>query len=99
MKPSAFVINTARGPIVDEAALIAALQAEKLAGAGLDVFEVEPASNDNPLCAMPNVITTPHHGGDSDEMTIFGPESAMRDVAEVLRGGHPRSVQNPAVLS
>ncbi len=98
MKPTAFIINTARGPVIDEAAMIATLQAGKLAGAGLDVFEVEPASHDNPLFAMPNVVTTPHHGGDSDEMKVFGPESVMRDVAAVLQGGHPRSVQNPAVL-
>jgi D-3-phosphoglycerate dehydrogenase len=98
MKSSAFIINTARGPIIDEAALVAALQKGEIAGAGLDVFEVEPASHDNPLFAMPNVITTPHHGGDSDEMAAFGPESVMHDVATVLQGGHPRSVQNPAVL-
>lgn len=98
MKSSAFVINTARGPIIDEAALVAALQEGRIAGAGLDVFEVEPASHDNPLLTMPNVITTPHHGGDSDQMAAFGPESVMRDVTAVLHGGHPRSVQNPAVL-
>ena len=99
MKSSAFLINTARGPIVEEAALIAALEAGALAGAGLDVFEVEPASHDNPLLAMPNVITTPHHAGESDEMHAFGPEAAMSDVANVLRGNPPRSLQNPAALS
>ncbi len=98
MKSSAFLINTARGPIVDEAALVAALKAGALAGAGLDVFEVEPASHDNPLLSMPNVITTPHHAGESDEMHAFGPEAAMEDVANVLRGNPPRSLQNPAVL-
>lgn len=99
MKPSAFIINTARGPIIDEAALVLTLQTGSIAGAGLDVFEVEPASHDNPLFEMPNVITTPHHGGDSDEMWEFGPMSVMEDVAGVLNGGQPRSVQNPAVLS
>ena len=98
MKSSAFVINTARGPIVDEAALVAALRAGTIAGAGLDVFEVEPATHDNPLLSMPNVVTTPHHAGESDEMHAFGPEAAMKDVAHVLRGNPPRSVQNPAVL-
>ena len=77
---------------------MAALQAGALAGAGLDVFEVEPATHDNPLHSMPNVVTTPHHAGESDEMHAFGPEAAMNDVAHVLRGNPPRSVQNPAVL-
>ena len=98
MKSSAFLINTARGPIVHEAALVAALNAGALAGAGLDVLEVEPATHDNPLLSMPNVITTPHHAGESDEMHAFGPEAAMKNVAHVLRGNPPRSVQNPAVL-
>lgn len=62
MKPSAYLINTSRGPIVDEAALIAALQANKIAGAGLDVYDVEPLPRDHALRGLENIILTPHLG-------------------------------------
>jgi phosphoglycerate dehydrogenase-like enzyme len=66
MKPSAFLINIARGAVVDEAALIAALRGKRIAGAGLDVFEVEPLPDASPLWDMPNVMITPRIGGMSD---------------------------------
>lgn len=62
MKPSAAIINTARGPLIDEQALIAALQSKQIAKAALDVQEEEPMREDNPLFTMPNVIVTPHMG-------------------------------------
>jgi phosphoglycerate dehydrogenase-like enzyme len=62
MKPSAYLINTSRGPIVDEAALIAALREKRIAGAGLDVFDVEPLPLDHPFRGMDNVVVTPHLG-------------------------------------
>jgi len=62
MKPSAFIINTSRGPIIEEAALLAALRENKIAGAGLDVFDIEPLPIDHPLRKMDNVVLTPHLG-------------------------------------
>jgi phosphoglycerate dehydrogenase-like enzyme len=62
MKPSAYLINTSRGPIIDEAAMLAALRDKKIAGAGLDVFDVEPLPLDHPLRKMDNVVITPHLG-------------------------------------
>jgi D-3-phosphoglycerate dehydrogenase len=62
MKPSAYLINTSRGPIIDEAAMLAALREKKIAGAGLDVFDVEPLPTDHPLRKMDNVVLTPHLG-------------------------------------
>ena len=65
MKPSAYVINTARGPLVDEAALVSALQAGHIAGAALDVFEFEPLPPGSPLLHMDNVLLAPHNSNSS----------------------------------
>jgi D-3-phosphoglycerate dehydrogenase len=65
VKPNAVIINTARGPIIEETALIAALQHRKLAGAALDVFEVEPLPEDSPLNKMDNVMLAPHNSNSS----------------------------------
>jgi phosphoglycerate dehydrogenase-like enzyme len=67
MKPTAFLINTSRGPIIDEAAMLAALRERKIAGAGLDVFDVEPLPVDHPLRKMDNVVLTPHLGYVSEQ--------------------------------
>ncbi len=67
MKPTAFIINTSRGPIIDEAALLAALRDKKIGGAGLDVFDVEPLPLDHPLRTMDNVVITPHLGYVSEQ--------------------------------
>jgi D-3-phosphoglycerate dehydrogenase len=98
MKPTAGLINTARGPIVDEAALIEALRDGVIAGAGLDVTEQEPASTDNPLLTMDNVIVTPHIASASTRMRPETRRRVGREVALVLRGRWPMSCVNPTVL-
>ena len=98
MKPSAMFINAGRGPSQDEAALIHALQTGEIAGAGLDVFETEPADTENPLFQMDNVIVTPHIASATSRMM---PETRRRlgqELALVLQGKWPRSAVNPQTL-
>lgn len=97
MKRSAFFINAARGPVVDEAALIEALQQGKIAGAGLDVFEQEPPSPDNALLKMENVILLPHLGGASHESMERMATHAAAGILAVLKGERPKYLMNPAV--
>lgn len=84
MKPTAVLINTSRGPVVDETALIDALQQHRIAGAGLDVFEVEPLPVDSPLRRMDNVLTAPHNSNSSPEAWRRVHESTIRQLREVL---------------
>jgi D-3-phosphoglycerate dehydrogenase len=98
MKNSAIVINTARGPIIDEKALIEALRSGQIAGAGLDVLEQEPPALDNPLLSMDNVLVTPHVASASTRMRPETRRRAAREVALVLRGRWPMSCVNPTVL-
>ncbi|MGE5619593.1 MAG: hydroxyacid dehydrogenase [Sphingomonadaceae bacterium] len=97
MKKTAFLINAARGPVVDEAALIAALQSGEIAGAGLDVFEDEPPAADNPLLKMENVILAPHIGGGTDESMERMATHAAADILAVLRGERPKYLMNREV--
>jgi phosphoglycerate dehydrogenase-like enzyme len=98
MKPTAYFINTARGPIVDEKALYAALAEKRIAGAALDVFEVEPVGQDNPLLALDSVIVTPHSICWTDEFFRNNAESAFRSVVAVATGKTPTFVVNRDVL-
>jgi D-3-phosphoglycerate dehydrogenase len=98
MKKTAIFINTGRGPTVDEAALIAALQSGQIAGAGLDVFEVEPVKPDNPLLKMPHVILSPHNASASARFDEARKRRAGQEMALVLSGRWPMSCVNPTVL-
>jgi len=98
MRPDAYFINVARGPIVDEPALIAALQAGKIAGAAVDVFEQEPVDPANPLLAMENVIVTPHSLCWTDECFHNMASTGLASIVDALAGKRPQFVVNPAVL-
>ncbi len=98
MKPTAIVINTARGSIIDEPDLIGALQNGVIAGAGLDVLEQEPPSHNNPLLTMENVLVTPHIASATTRMRPETRRRVGREVALVLRGKWPMSCVNPTVL-
>ena len=98
MKREALFVNTGRGSTVDEAALVKALEEGWIAGAGLDVFEQEPALTTNPLLRMENVILTPHVASASARMDPERRRRVGREIALVLTGRWPMSCVNPTVL-
>ena len=97
MKPSAILINTSRGAVVDTTALARALHAGRLAGAGIDVFEQEPLKSSHPLRTAPNTVLTPHVAWYSEEATLTLKRRVAEEVARVLQGEWPRSLVNPEV--
>jgi len=97
MKSSAYLINTSRGKVVDEAALIRALTEKRIAGAGLDVFEDEPLSKDSPLTTMENVIVLPHSSSYSDESFKKPPINTIREACRILTGKLPLNAVNKPV--
>jgi D-3-phosphoglycerate dehydrogenase/(S)-sulfolactate dehydrogenase len=99
MKPTAYVVNTARGPLVDEVAIAQALSVGQIAGAALDVFEREPLPAASPLRQAPNLILTPHIAGVTHQSRAAMAAMAVENVARVLRGEAPVSCVNPDVLS
>jgi len=99
MKRTAYFINVARGPIVDEAALIDALQRGLIAGAALDVFEHEPVYSGNPLLTMDNVIVTPHSLCWTDECFHNMATTGLASIVDALAGRKPRFIVNPDVLA
>ena len=98
MKSTAFLINTSRGRVIDQAALVAALRSGGIAGAGLDVTEPEPPPPDDPLRTLPNVILTPHAAWYSEESREHVTVEAAREVVRILRSGRPASAVNPDVV-
>ena len=99
MKPTAILVNASRGGVIDEQALVKALQEGKLAGAGLDVFEKEPVDPENPLLAMENVVVTPHIGSATLATRQAMSQLAADNVVAVLSGKPPLTPVNPEVLS
>jgi len=98
MKPSAFLINTSRGPVVDQAALLEALRAERIAGAGLDVLEQEPPSDDDAILSLDNVILSPHALCWTDQCMAGNGAADVAAVQATMSGRPPAHVVNPDVL-
>ena len=98
MKPSAYFINTARGPIVREAELIEALREKRIAGAGIDVFEQEPPADDNPLFGLDNVIVSPHGLAWTEEISRDNTREACDNIVAVYHGEPPPGLVNKQVL-
>jgi D-3-phosphoglycerate dehydrogenase len=98
LKPGCRIVNTSRGQVIDEAALVEALQRGTIAGAALDVFENEPLPTDHPLCRAPNVLLTPHVSSSTRESLERMATHAAQGVVDVLEGRRPSYPVNPEVL-
>lgn len=99
MKPTAILVNTARGGIVDEAAVADAVKAGRLAGAGLDVVVDEPLKPSHPLNGVPNIILTPHMAGVTEEAMMRMAQDSAEDILRVLRGERPKFPVNKELIN
>jgi glyoxylate reductase len=98
MKPTSYLINTARGPVVDEKALTKALKENWIAGAGLDVHYVEPTNPNNPLLTLDNVVVAPHIGSATIETRLAMAMKAATNLVAALKGEKPPDIVNPEVF-
>ncbi|UZQ82182.1 MULTISPECIES: hydroxyacid dehydrogenase [unclassified Thermoanaerobacter] len=98
MKPTAYLINAARGTVIDEQALIGALKEKRIAGAGLDVFQQEPPSSDNELLRLENVILSPHSAALTKEATVRMAVEAVQAVIDYFEGRQPKYIYNYKML-
>jgi D-3-phosphoglycerate dehydrogenase len=98
MKPTAVLVNTSRGAVIDEQAMIDALTNGTIAGAGLDVFEIEPIVAENPLLDLDNVVLTAHQASSAIEARLRTPVSAIDNVIRYVHGERPNFIRNPAAL-
>jgi D-3-phosphoglycerate dehydrogenase len=99
MKPTAYLINTSRGPVIDQDALVAALESKQIAGAGLDVFDPEPLADESPLRQMDNVILTPHTAAYSEQAIADLRAAVTATVSDAIQGYLPRHILNANVVS
>ena len=97
MKKTAFLINTARGAIIDEAALVKVLQEGLIRGAGIDAFEQEPTPADNPLLKMDKVVVAPHALAWTDHMFLVQWEQITRQLSQIIKGECPEALANKEV--
>jgi len=95
MKPDAYLVNASRGPVVDEAALVRVLQDGHLAGAGLDVFDIEPPEAGNPLLQMDNVVSSPHTASNTPQGSQRMSQGVVDQILQLFAGEKPASLLNP----
>jgi D-3-phosphoglycerate dehydrogenase len=97
MGKRAILVNAARGAVLDEGALVQALQEERIYGAGIDVYDPEPPPDDNPLFALDRVVLSPHIASNTQEGRLLMGMTVVKDIIAVLEGRHPQYLANPTV--